>query len=142
MTGADQRISHQAHLHTEKVVIRVGISVAEVQLRHSVDRDDMNMGMWHLEAGDQETDSTRREDGHLRPADCVGHLGEMCSRVSAEVGPSVGLFARHHQRMPWGERAHVEETDTDVVLPQHARRNVPFDDLGEDSCHHHTLEGA
>ena len=47
----------------------------------------------------------------------------------------VDLAARDHENVASGQRADVEEGDTDVVLAHEAARDLAVDDAGEDGGH-------
>lgn len=93
-----------------------------------VDRYHMDVGVGHLESGDDHADTSRGKHRHLRPANAVGDRGEMGNEAGAKVGPLVGFLARNDEDVAWSQRSNVEERNALVVLPKHARGDLAVDD--------------
>ena len=101
----------------------------------AANRHHVEVAVRHLESREHDADSLGLEAHHLRPADGLRRLGQVIEQGRLQVEPVVDLVARHDQRVTGPQRAVGQEDDAAVVLPDEARGQPAFDDLGEDRRH-------
>ena len=106
---------------------RVGVAVGrrEVELGQVVERDQVEVGVRHLDAGDHQPDPAGREGGLLGPPDVAGHLPEVGGEVVGEVDPVVDLVDRAPPACgPAASGAIEQEGDAAVVAPHEPARGA------------------
>ena len=121
-------VSHRIAKAQEKAFgcERVGIIIAGY---------DVDVGVRHLVAGDDDADTLAAECPLLCLGDLVADREQVRRQLGGRVDPVIDLLDRHDQRVPGGHRVDRHERHTEVVAPHERSGNVALDDLRENGAH-------
>jgi hypothetical protein len=89
----------------------------EGELRHAVERHDVEMGVGYLVARDHHADPSRPERLLLGAPDGLGDLEALGGQRRLEVDPVIDLGAGNHERVTGVHRLDGEERDALRVAP-------------------------
>lgn len=93
------------------------IGGVRIEVVHPVYRNNMEMGVRHLETGNHQRNPLRFEPEIEGEPDLLRDRHQMVGKLRVEVDPMVDLLARHHQRVPRRQRANGQKRHTQLVLP-------------------------
>ena len=103
--------------------------------RSRMDGEHVQVGVGHLEAGDDQRHPGGGEHRLLGASHVLGHHHQMGGEVVVQVDPVVHLRHRHDQRVSRGDRGDGEERRTDVVAVDEPAGELAGEDAGEDRAH-------
>src|SRR4051794_30127998 len=99
---------------------------------HVLGRDDVDVRVRNLIAGDDEADALAVERLSLCPTDAVGDREEVADEVGWRVDPVIDLGDPPHEYVPAGRRVDGHEGDTAAVAVDERGGDLAGDDPGED----------
>lgn len=135
MSAIPKRIPQAVGHGIELVGLGRRLSIAEVEILHSLHRNNMEMHMGDLETGDHQTDPLTLDNRPLGLPNVAGHPIEMGRRFFVKVEPVIDLLPGNHQYMAGMQGPNVEHADARVVGPHQPTWDFSCDDSGENRRH-------
>ena len=90
--------------------------MCEIQVRHFVGRNAVEVTVIDLEAGDDQPDPPAPEHRALGNPHKSGYLEHVRAQRCRQVRPSIDRLARHHERVTLGDRLDRHEYSAHIVL--------------------------
>lgn len=99
---------------------------------HAVDRNNVEMYVGNLEAGDHEPDFGGTVGTVERLADLLCNPRDVSDQAAVQVEPVIDFVSRNDECVPFTQWRYREERDAAFVLPNEPARQFAVDDPGED----------
>ncbi len=107
----------------------------EVEVAHLIGGNHVQVGVRHLESGDDQADPLCAERAPTSGGHEARHLEASCSDGFIEIRPMVDLGNRHHEAVTLMGRVDAHEHDAHGIAPHEGSRKFAVDDAGEDARH-------
>ena len=106
--------------------------IGEIQVRHFLGGNAVQVHVLNLESGDDQSDSIGTKCNTLSERHATADLEDVGVEIGGHVHPVIDRFTRYNQGMSWTNRRDGHEDDTVIVLQGEVSGKFTGDDLREE----------